>query len=84
MRTLIFFINIVSDRPPVDGWFYRLKRVLDCCETLRVADFEITSWHQHPGQPIHQQLLGGAIKIDHDIAAENNMERPLQRIEFLE
>ena len=48
-----------------------------------MPNFEVTSWHQHPGQPIHQQLLGGAIKIDHDIAAENYMERTLQGIGVL-
>src|SRR5208282_3629043 len=60
------------------------QRHLQSVEALGVADEQVTSGRQEMTEPVHQLLLGGAVKIDQHIAAENDLERLPMTVRFYE
>src|SRR5260370_14656786 len=48
-------------------------------ETLRMADIEKPTWRQERREAAPDLGLGLLLEIDHDVAAEDRMQRPLHR-----
>lgn len=69
---------------PVDSRSNHLERVGDSCEAFSVADHQIASRNRVIRQSMYQLFLLHPIKVDHRVAAENDLEFSRPRIVFLE
>src|SRR5689334_6724014 len=59
----------------VDGRPDRFQPMTKMRQAFRVADHEVTARHETTGQAIHELLLRLPIEVNHDVAAEDDLER---------
>src|ERR1044071_4699505 len=68
-------MRLGAERFAVDCGLDHLQLVIQVRQTLGMADEQITIGHEPTRQARDQFLLGGAIEIDHDVAAEDHVKR---------
>src|ERR1017187_3895478 len=75
-----FYPKFSSCRLEIDRRPDQLQSVFHAGQTFRMAHQEVAARQEFQRQLPHQRLLRGPVKIDHNVAAKNQVERTGKRI----